>query len=181
MIRECFKAKSGIMFLADGLRKIGLDPASLYPIVQERPAVLPIGDDARIEYIPNSKAQGRLQPVPVSPANPPQAPLMMTEEEHELRDALAPIYDQLSLKPFWWILEMIPIRQHVQQSDNTWERGYKSNMGSGRRIPKQKKGVVKVHRSVKMRMEAHYPDGKKYKPKASFEKAIGLANVVWVD
>ena len=169
MIRECFKVKTGIMFLADGLRKIGLDPASLYPIVQQRPAALPIGD-ACIEY---PKAR-----LPLSENLP--APLM-TEEEHEVHDALAPIYDQLSLKPFWWILEIIPVRQHIQHSDNTWERGYKCNMGSGRRIPKQKKGVVKIHRSVKMRMEAHYPDGKKYKPKASFEKALNLANVIWVD
>ena len=170
MIRECFKAKSGIMFLADGLRRIGLDPASLYPIVQERPAPLPIGD-ACIQYIPKAR---------LPQLENPSAPLK-TEEEHEVLDALAPIYDQLSLKSFWWILEMLPVKQHIQHSDNTWERRYKNNMGAGRRIPKQKKGMVKIHRSVKMRMEAQYPDGKKYQPKASFEKALVLGNVIWVD
>jgi hypothetical protein len=170
MIRECFKAKTGIMFIADGLRRIGLDPDSLYPVVQDRPAALPIGD-AHISHIPKT----RLPPLPN-----PQKPLK-TEEEYEVLDALAPIYDQLSLAPYWWILELFPIKQHVQHGDNTWERRYKSNWASGRRIPKQKKGTVKIHRSVKMRMEAHYEDGKKYRPKASFDTALGLGNVIWVD
>jgi hypothetical protein len=170
MIRECFKAKTGIMFNVDGLRRIGLDPASLYPVVQDRPPALPIGD-AHISHIPSARL-----PILASPSAP-----FKTEEEAELLDALAPIYDQLSLAPFWWILELFPIRQHYQEDDNTWVRGYKSNMGSGRHIPKQRKGTVKIHRSVKMRMEAHYPDGKKYVPKASFDKALRLGNVVWVD
>jgi hypothetical protein len=41
------------------------------------------------------------------------------EEEARLLDALAPIYDQLSLAPFWWMLELFPIRQHYQEDDNT--------------------------------------------------------------
>jgi hypothetical protein len=170
MIRECFKAKTGIMFVADGLRKVDLDPGSLYPIVLERPAAIPIGD-ARIEHLHNH---------PDLPSPSPEAPLK-TEEEAELLDALAPIYDQLSLAPFWWILELFPIKQHAQQENNTWETRYRSNMGAGRRIPRQKKGTIKIHRSVKMRMEAQYPDGQKYQPKASFDKALALGNVVWVD
>ncbi len=30
----------------------------------------------------------------------------MSEEEEDLRDALCPIYDQLTLAPSWWILEV---------------------------------------------------------------------------
>ncbi len=40
MIRECFKADSGIMFEAEGLREIGIDPLTLYPVVQPRPAAI---------------------------------------------------------------------------------------------------------------------------------------------
>lgn len=45
-------------------------------------------------------------------------------------------------------------------------------------MPKQKKNGVKVHRSVKMRMEAEYEDspGVKYTPKARFK-----VEPTWVD
>ncbi len=65
------------------------------------------------------------------------------EEHHELQDALSPIYDQLSLAWFWWILELIPFRQKYQRGDNTWETSVVWNMGRGRFIPKQKKYIVK--------------------------------------
>ena len=92
-----------------------------------------------------------------------------------------PLRYEMSLAPFWWILEIIPVKHEKQNDDNTWERGYVCNMGQGRKIRKQKKNIVKVHRSVKMRMEAHYHDGTKYQPKASFEKAIAAGNLVWAD
>jgi hypothetical protein len=34
-----------------------------------------------------------------------------SEEEEELHDALSPVYDQLKLKRWWWILEILPICQ----------------------------------------------------------------------
>ncbi|KAI0347618.1 hypothetical protein BDW22DRAFT_4266 [Trametopsis cervina] len=37
MIRQCFLAKTGILFHAELLRSVGLDPAMLYPVVQARP------------------------------------------------------------------------------------------------------------------------------------------------
>ncbi|TFK65481.1 hypothetical protein BDN72DRAFT_860594 [Pluteus cervinus] len=37
MVRECFKAKTGIKFDVDGLRRLGMDPNTLWPIVTERP------------------------------------------------------------------------------------------------------------------------------------------------
>ena len=40
MVRECFKAKSGVLFCTEYLREIGLDPASLYPFVAPRPPCL---------------------------------------------------------------------------------------------------------------------------------------------
>lgn len=46
--------------------------------------------------------------------------LAMSEEEEDLRDALCPIYDQLSLAPGWWILELLPMRHRVQKDDDSW-------------------------------------------------------------
>ncbi|KAF8066494.1 hypothetical protein FPV67DRAFT_1190302 [Lyophyllum atratum] len=178
MIRECFKAKTGILFTADGLRGIGLDPASHYPEVQPRPAPSPVSGSL-IQSIP-----GKIQLRDGYEAIPPAANGVSpkTEEEHELLDALAPIYDQLSLVWwFWWILELIPQRQRYQLADKTWEKKFVANRGEGRHVPRQRKGVVKVHRSVKMRMEAEYEGGGKYVPRASFETAEGLGHVVWVD
>ncbi|GLB40817.1 putative uncharacterized alpha/beta hydrolase domain (DUF2235) [Lyophyllum shimeji] len=178
MVRECFKTQTGILFMADGLRDIGLDPASLYPVVQPRPSALPV-EQSLIQRIPKKQPAAASYPDGYQPIS---SESLKTEEEHELRDALAPIYDQLELVWwFWWILEVLPQTQRYQLANKKWEKKFKWNLGEGRYIPRQKKGVVKVHRSVKMRMEAEYPDGTKYRPKASFERAAELGNLVWVD
>ncbi|KAF7364572.1 DUF2235 domain-containing protein [Mycena venus] len=181
MVRECFKTNSGIMFVyTKGLRNIGLDPDTLYPTVKPRPPALPVGT-ARIQSIPRSPA-----PVPpqmnsagseTAPINASNGDVFVTEEEHDLRDALSPIYDQLTLRWFWWILELLPFRQRYQRGDNTWVSPFRWNFGRGRFIPKQKANGVRVHRSVKMRMEAQTENGGTYKPKAAFD----LERTIWVD
>ena len=98
-------------------------------------------------------------------------------EEEDLADAISPIYDQLSLAWFWWILEFFPIRIRYQHGDNSWANYLGWNLGRGRVIPKQKTQGVKVHRSVKMRMEATYENGGRYVPKASFDERY----TTWVD
>ena len=44
------------------------------------------------------------------------------ELEEERKDAECPLYDQLSLKPWWWILEFIPIEQRKQLKSNKWTK-----------------------------------------------------------
>ncbi|KAF5372317.1 hypothetical protein D9615_009242 [Tricholomella constricta] len=177
MIRECFKAKTGILFMADGLRNVGLDPASLYPEVVPRPPASPVGQ-SHIRHIPSSKDARSLY----FPNGDTSSLSSMTEGEHELLDAMAPIYDQLKLKWWlWWILEIVPQRQRYQLADKTWEKKFRWNLGEGRHVPKQEKGVVRVHRSVKLRTEARYPDGTKYQPKASFQRALDMGHLIWVD
>lgn len=176
MIRECFKAKTGIIFMSDGLRTLGLDPTTLYPSVRERPPPLPV-TGAQIQHRPSSNAQKLQNFAEVDTL----VEIHMSEEEHELRDAMSPIYDQLSIARSWWILELLPMKQPYQKSDDSWTSNFGMNLGQGRIIPRQKKRKIKVHRSVKMRMDAQYPDGTKYKPKASFETAVTLGNLVWVD
>ena len=90
MVRECFRANTGIQFKAEELRKIGLDPTSLYPVVKERPPPL--------------------QPhcchsLTIAPCVP-----TASEEEHDVRDALSPMHDQLAVyMPLWRAMEIIPM------------------------------------------------------------------------
>ncbi|KAJ7133386.1 hypothetical protein C8R44DRAFT_870789 [Mycena epipterygia] len=181
MIRECFKTNSGIMFDSEGLRSIGLNPEDLFPFVKPRPPALPVGT-ARIRPIPSSKSQESTQkeqtPPDFSSGEPVSAPVARkTEEELDLLDALSPIYDQLSLAWFWWLLEFIPIKQRFQRGNNTWASYFGWNMGRGRFVPKQKTNGVRVHRSVKARLEAQTEDGGKYEPKAGLK----MERVIWVD
>jgi hypothetical protein len=180
MVRECFKTNSGIMFDCEGLRSIGMDPASLYPIVAPRPPHLSVGN-LRLRPIPSKSQTGAqkeqaLQNYATSEGTTATVP-RKTEEEMELHDALSPVYDQLSLAWFWWLLEFLPIKQRYQKGDTNWVSYLGWNMGRGRFIPKQKSNGVRVHRSVKMRLEAQTEEGGKYKPKAAFD----LERTTWVD
>ncbi|KAJ7028390.1 hypothetical protein C8F04DRAFT_1119191 [Mycena alexandri] len=179
MIRECFKTNSGIMFDCEGLRSIGLDPDSLYPHVAPRPPPLPL-NNLRIQSVPTSKKQSKVQAEAAlsnfASSEAPPTP-HKTEEELDLLDAMCPIYDQLTLAWFWWILEFLPVKQRYQKGDNTWVTYFGWNMGRGRFIPKQKVNGVRVHRSVKMRLEAQTENGGKYEPKAAFD----LERTTWVD
>ncbi|KAJ6530992.1 hypothetical protein DFH09DRAFT_1044739 [Mycena vulgaris] len=179
MIRECFKTNSGIMFDCDGLRSIGLDPDSLYPHVAPRPPALPVGP-LRIRSIPSSQEKSKAQKEAAlrNFANSEVTPVVhKSEEELDLQDALCPVYDQLSLAWFWWILELLPLKQRYQKGDNTWTSYFGANLGKGRFIPKQKANGVRVHRSVKTRLEARTESGGKYQPKAAFD----LERTTWVD
>ena len=40
----------------------------------------------------------------------------------ERQDAVCPIYDQLSLAPWWWLLEVVPIEQRKQLANNRWRK-----------------------------------------------------------
>ena len=54
-------------------------------------------------------------------ASPMPASTFKTEEHEELADALMPIRAELELSKAWWILEVIPLRQHAQyRHDTSW-------------------------------------------------------------
>ena len=47
-----------------------------------------------------------------------------SEEEEELNDALERIYDQLKIAPFWWLVELLPLRRRLHgQDDDHHESG----------------------------------------------------------
>ncbi|KAF8597102.1 hypothetical protein BDV93DRAFT_410437, partial [Ceratobasidium sp. AG-I] len=131
MIRQCFKCNTGIMFHANLLEDIGLSPETLYPRVLPRPPA-------------------------ISHSKKPREPFI-SEEVEDLKDALSPIYDQLTLNWWWWILEFVPIKQvsHVwRKRDRSWRRFFAINFGGPRVIENQKRNGVKVHRTVLIRMSA---------------------------
>ncbi|KAM5539952.1 hypothetical protein V8D89_006455 [Ganoderma adspersum] len=85
----------------------------------------------------------------------------------ERKDAVCPIFDQLSLKPWWWILEVVPIEQRKQLANKRWRKYLSLNLGRGRTVPSHTKPFY-VHHSVKMREEAKDLPGGPYKPKATW-------------
>ena len=85
---------TGIRFHGELLKRIGMDPGHLHPYVKERPPPL-----SPLEV----SATGVAGPAPMS-----------TEEEHEVRDALAHAFDALTDAPGWWLLELLPMRERVQ-------------------------------------------------------------------
>ncbi|KAI0094239.1 hypothetical protein BDY19DRAFT_880415 [Irpex rosettiformis] len=172
MIRQCFLANTGIRFHSELLRNIGIDPDSLYPVVKPRPPPMyATPSDVRKEEKDNTKAASRAGTLNT-----------LTEEEEDLEDALSPLYDQLLKKKWWWLLEMWPVRHRVQREDDSWKREITMNLGKGRNAVQQGRNEILVHRSVKIRMEAHASQvggsqGKKYVPKASLEGV----EPTWVD
>ncbi|KAG5221895.1 DUF2235 domain-containing protein [Salix suchowensis] len=193
MIRECFKTNTGIMFDAERLKNVGLDPQTLHPFVTPRPPSRSPGS-SKIMKRPKEEKRWRFPWSKKPPAAPSTAPsekdgllsrppspfppiASVSEEEEELLDALSPKYDQLKLKPFWWILEFIPMEYRFQVGKITAG----PNKARSRIIPRQRSSGFKVHRSVKIRMEAehehHNPKKqKKYTPKAKFH-----TDPIWVD
>jgi hypothetical protein len=203
MVRECFKTNSGIIFNTESLREIGLDPSTIYPVRPRPPALFDRVKTEVIEAPPYTSflagifnffrnaqakkdaAQSKAQQIP-----------FINEEEEELRDALSPKYDQLSINWFWWILEILPISVRYQKDNDQWMSTLKYvnlvssghvylnlrplgriNLGAGRRIPTQYTPGVKVHRSVKLRMEAQCKrKGQEYQPQANT-----LVEPEWVD
>ena len=81
-----------------------MDPASLYPIVLDRPsAVYDIREpspghskDTADTTLVNGTGNGHLSVM--------KAP-KLSEEEEDVRDALSRIYDELEISKAWWILE----------------------------------------------------------------------------
>ncbi|KAJ3488331.1 hypothetical protein NLI96_g2925 [Meripilus lineatus] len=197
MVRQCFKTNTGIQFHASLLRSIGMEPATLWPVVQTRPEALTYSSlphaaqAALIDHVRECSKQPPVSPpVPEESAMPGgytpvvnvgyaetplavgpdgKTALIMSEEEEDLRDALCPIYDQLSLAPSWWFLELFPMRHREQRDDDHWIGNWSLNLGRGRKIPKriQRRQEFHVHRSVKIRLDAgeNLPGGR-YTPKA---------------
>ena len=120
MVREIFKANAGILFFTDRLYEIGLDPSTVYPVVVVRPDPLRAeehSEDHKIrkpsrEELPFRHSIFRRKLPITRVSGPPETgptAMLLSEEHEELMDVLSPIYDQMSIKKWWWLLEFIPV------------------------------------------------------------------------
>jgi hypothetical protein len=124
MIRQCFLVHTGIMFHREMFKHIGLDVDTLWPDVTPRPPPLSLlGEGPSCHVRHTSTGTSRTL---VAPNHSSIGPAFVTDfisEEHEdLVDALCPMYDQLKLRPAWWILEVLPRTLHYQRKDDSWVR-----------------------------------------------------------
>ncbi|KAH9932412.1 hypothetical protein B0H21DRAFT_92677 [Amylocystis lapponica] len=164
MIRQCFLANTGIRFHSELLRTIGLDPTKLHPDVHiARPPALQAPTDTAL-VASTDKLVEALAPDGRT----------LTEEEEDLVDALCPIYDMLDLAKYWWALEVIPLEHRYQNKDGEWKAHTTVNMGQGRVVIPEVD--LKMHRTVKTRMEAMGLQGGRYTPMAKYTQ-----EPVWVD
>jgi hypothetical protein len=107
-IRETFRCHTGILWDIDGLKSIGLEPDLLYPKV-----IVP------------SIEQSTSGSVPRTSKSLEDSASVQIQEDPELLDALSPIYDQLSIAPGWWVLEIFPTKGRKQlpppKDFDTWK------------------------------------------------------------
>ncbi|KIY71582.1 hypothetical protein CYLTODRAFT_487175 [Cylindrobasidium torrendii FP15055 ss-10] len=198
MVRECFLARTGIMFDTERLRDIGLEPTTLSPFVTPRPPPLSTKGKSIISPEPEFKksfTQKVADGVKGMFTRPDMSASMassvmsasvdpfISEEEEELRDALQPKYDQLKHAKFWYLLEVIPMEFRRQIGDGSTESRFGINLCRPREVPHSSDKPVEIHRSVKMRMEAMHATGnkkgKEYVPKAF--RTGWPKNIKWVD
>ncbi|KAG5732645.1 hypothetical protein E4T56_gene16747 [Termitomyces sp. T112] len=167
MVRQCFLLKTGILFHKEMFKIIGMDPDSVYPLVKPRP---PPVTALSAPY----RAERKYSPVVGDNELFVDVSDFVSEEEEDLADALSPINDMLKIAKTWWLLEYMPQKIKYQGDDDIWVRKLTVNRGNGRAIPRQQHGV-KIHRSVKLRMEH---DQMNYIPRAKWDFNI---EPEWVD
>ena len=181
------------MFNSQLLARIGLDPGTLHPNVLPRPDPITF-ERADHSRIASDYGSGTVTIV--------DKRMILTEEEEDLADILSPINDELSLSKSWWLLEIIPLAHKHQKEDGGWvsrtrcvllvHNGIvseslitppilRANLGKGRHIPHGDNYKIRVHRTVKIRMEAEeaiLPEGRRYTPRA---KPWQHHRLEWVD
>ncbi|GAB1524336.1 hypothetical protein RhiTH_007489 [Rhizoctonia solani] len=98
----------------------------------------------------------------------------ISEEVEDFKDSLSPVYDQLTLNWWWWILEVIPVKQVWRKKDRSWRRFFAINLGGPRVIKNQKRNGVNVHRTVQIRIQSKFDNEGKpfsYSPRAHLKVA----------
>lgn len=128
MVRQCFLAKTGIMFHRSMFKQIGMEDSTLYPTVIPRPSA--IFQSPLPPSPPGTPDSGKAHslPAPQVIKNDPSivaysdGGTFISEEQEDLADALCPLYDQLKIKWAWWILEVVPQQLRYQRDeDDCWD------------------------------------------------------------
>jgi hypothetical protein len=186
MIRQCFILKTGILFHRNSFKKAGLEADTLWPKVKPRPPPV-------ISFSGEPPAKTRPTPEMGSSRVIDEVKDFVSEEEEDLADAGSEINDMLKIGKSWWILEFVPQKIRFQNDEDSWISKlscviflrslcdlncfHSINRGRGRVIPKQKSEGVKMHRTVKLRMELQLKDGK-YKPRPKTNPDL---KPTWID
>jgi len=141
MIQEVIAAQCGVIFDSDALRAANI-PDSVFasPTSPSR--------DIKCVAEVSSGLNGSS-----TPAVPPSSATL------ESLDAVQPIYDQLVIKPTWWLLEIVPVGFAYQDAEGTWHNSWTINLGRGRLVYAK----PKFHVTVKERMA---DKSLKYTPRA---------------
>lgn len=111
MIRECFRAQTGIQFRRSVLESLGIDVGT--PDTQETAPMPP----AITTGHPASRATNCNR-------STTQAPMVATKEKEERADALSRMHDQLEMVKAWWLLEFLPLRHRRQYRGYSRPRHY---------------------------------------------------------
>ena len=115
MIRECFRANTGIQFYRGSLESVGLNPDTLLDLRLPSPT-------------PSPALVAEVEPV-AHVAEPSDRTLVdLTEKSEEREDACSPIYDKLNKSKAWWILEVIPMsfrEQILKKGHYKWKYYWK--------------------------------------------------------
>jgi hypothetical protein len=111
MIRECFKANTGIIFDAHMLKHnagMDIDAITEAPKQEVPPSPIPL-DTPEYKLNPWWKKVGRTLAF-WNPTDDPKAKprVFIGAANEELKDAYSPIYDQLDINPLWNVLEVWP-------------------------------------------------------------------------
>lgn len=194
MVREIFKANTGMLFISEKLFAIGMHPSTLFPLVLPRPDPRPVGDH-KIRMHPEKEIPIRRHSIlwwknkrltrgdACKPIDRGVDTFLGTEEEEELMDALSPKYDQLKRNKWWLVVEYMWLHLRWEGDRGPVEK-FKRNRKAPRYIRRQDTDGVQIHRSVQLRMQAEFESpkkqrrGKKYKPQAIIHKNV---KPTWAD
>jgi hypothetical protein len=142
MIRETFRCHTGILWNKEGLKLIGLDADLLYPNViippigngkptssPDIPAPANLGEKmeksaSKGSSMSPSTTLGKGDGLPNVGVNANgEGSVDPVDPEHH--DALSPMFDQLAIKPWWWLLEILPVKGKKQRPPphdlNSWQ------------------------------------------------------------
>lgn len=182
MVRQVAQAQCGIMFDSDALRLARVPPETfagpglpLTPPAPSTPLPTPASPHASPKKIPrkpplavgtNGAAVAATAP---APGEAGQRALESfgygatngcangngsdAAAEAARLDACAPLYDQLVLDRWWWLLEIIPTNYCYQDGQGVWHNKWSIHMGRGRHIPDIS---PRFHESVRERMQTGY-------------------------
>ncbi|KAI6147469.1 hypothetical protein BKA82DRAFT_495980 [Pisolithus tinctorius] len=156
MVEQVIASECGVLFEEEGLQELGIPSCPMPGKVGKNGA----------EPVASAVKQGDVKDV-TSSSDSLVGPSPSTGvADPELKDAIAPLFDELQITKAWWLLEIIPLPFSWQDDSGRWHERWSIHFGKGRIIPYQR---PLFHHTVKLRMN-YAP--LKYKPRAIYNDEI---------